>query len=106
MDIEVDTGSDGLILNEIFIDRLKILRDSLKRVEGKDETDHDYVRYFGKLGGPIRIVSALDAFEVGDLPVMFQKIIYDGLVGDAVLKRYAVTFDLPHSEMIFSFPAQ
>ena len=33
---------------------------------------------------------------------MFQRIIYDGLVGDAFLRRFAVTFDLPRAQLILA----
>jgi hypothetical protein len=35
---------------------------------------------------------------------MFQKIIYQGLVGDAFLRNFITTYDLPNSRMIFSAP--
>jgi hypothetical protein len=33
---------------------------------------------------------------------MFQEIIYDGLIGDAFLRRFVVTYDQPGERMIFS----
>jgi hypothetical protein len=39
-----------------------------------------------------------------DPPVMFQEIIYDGLVGDSFLRNFTTTYDLPRSRMIFSSP--
>ena len=33
---------------------------------------------------------------------MFQRIIYDGLVGDDFLRRFAVTFDIGGGRMIFA----
>jgi hypothetical protein len=60
------------------------------------------VRYFGRLQGPVRLADGSGSIEARDLPVMFQKIIYDGLAGDAFLSRFTVSFDLPRSEMIFA----
>ena len=33
---------------------------------------------------------------------MFQPIIYDGLVGQEYLSRYAVTFDVPGSRLVLA----
>ena len=33
---------------------------------------------------------------------MFQEIIYDGLIGDAFLRRFVVTYDQPAERMIFA----
>jgi hypothetical protein len=41
---------------------------------------------------------------VDSLSVMFQKIIYDGLVGHYFLREFRVTYDLPRKEMIFRKP--
>jgi hypothetical protein len=35
---------------------------------------------------------------------MVQKIIYDGLVGDAFLRNFIVTYDLQNARMIFARP--
>ena len=34
--------------------------------------------------------------------VMFQEIIYDGLIGDQFLRNFTTTYDLPNGRMIFS----
>jgi hypothetical protein len=34
-----------------------------------------------------------------------QRIIYDRLVGDAFLRRFAVTYDLPRAELVFGVHA-
>ena len=31
---------------------------------------------------------------------MLQRIVYDGLVGDAFLRRFVVTYDLPASRLL------
>ena len=37
-----------------------------------------------------------------DPAVMFQKIVYDGLVGHSFLHNFAVTFDLPNERLVVS----
>jgi hypothetical protein len=34
--------------------------------------------------------------------VRFERIIHDGLLGDAFLRRFSVTFDVPGSRLIFT----
>ncbi len=91
--VEVDMGSDCLILDDAFA------QGELRVVEGTDETGHAYVRRFGELPGRISLTP--DLWQ-DDPKVMFQKIRYDGLVGDDFLSRHTVTFDIPGSRMVFS----
>jgi hypothetical protein len=35
-------------------------------------------------------------------PVMVQKIIHDGLLGDRFLRNFTTTYDLPRSRVIFA----
>jgi Aspartyl protease len=91
--VEVDMGSDELILDDAFA------QGELRTVEGTDETGHSYVRRFGTLPGRVSLGPGL---EQDDPKVMFQRIRYDGLIGDDFLSRYAVTFDIPGSRMVFS----
>ncbi len=37
-----------------------------------------------------------------DPDVMFQRIIHDGLLGDTFLRRFAVTYDIAGSRLIFT----
>ena len=53
------------------------------------------------LRGVIRVPTAPQLAQ-RDPGVMFQKIIYDGLVGHSFLRNFAVTFDLPNERLIFS----
>ena len=48
--------------------------------------------------------SAAPAIRMTDPQVMFQEIIYDGLVGDGFLRNFTTTYDLPNSRMIFASP--
>jgi hypothetical protein len=101
--VEVDTGSQILILNESFMKTLGIRTDGpdIKRKDGKDETGHTFSRFFTNLQGKIHLGQSTD-IGMENPEVMFQKIIYDGLVGHVFLSRFRVTYDLPNSEMIFS----
>jgi hypothetical protein len=64
-------------------------------------TDRFAVRRFGAFRGRIHPVGA-PAIAQEDPDVMFQDIRYGGLVGDAFLRRFAVTFDIPARRLVFS----
>jgi Aspartyl protease len=102
LEVEVDTGSDTLILDERLAAAAGIALegDGMRRVDGEDETGHAYTRVFTRLPGTIH-PSGAPALAQHDPDVMVQRIIYDGLVGDAFLRRFAVTYDLPRAEMVF-----
>ncbi|MGI0085134.1 MAG: hypothetical protein ACREBQ_08635, partial [Nitrososphaerales archaeon] len=101
----VDTGSDILILNTRLMEQLGVREDGdgVRKVEGKDETGHIFTRYFARLDGIISLLTSQDISQQNP-EVMFQDIIYDGLVGNSFLKSYTVTYDIAHSRMIFSKP--
>jgi hypothetical protein len=103
--VEVDMGSDSLILDEGLAGDLGVDLDakSTRRVEGEDETGHMFARYFSRLHGVVNVTGA-PAIRQSDPEVMFQKIIYDGLVGDAFLRNFVVTYDLGNARMIFAAP--
>jgi len=98
--VEVDTGSDSLILHRRFLPPTG----EFKVVRAKDETNHAFERFFGKLEAPTWL-GGLPALERKGQRVMFQEIIYDGLIGHDFLRNYTVTFDMPHSRMILGLPA-
>ena len=101
--VEVDMGSDALILDDGLADGVGVALDdpSLRVVEGTDETGHAYVRRFTSLRGAIHPDGA-PSIAQEDPPVMFQRIRYDGLVGDAFLRGFAVTFDVPAGRIVFA----
>jgi hypothetical protein len=103
--VEVDTESKALILNERFMAPLGILQSDarLRKREGKDETGYAFIRYFTKLPGRVQLLQNRE-FGVDGIDVMFQKIIYDGLVGHYFLSQFLVTYNLPSSELIFRIP--
>jgi len=100
--VEVDMGSDELILDERFAAETDALveGDGVRRVEGTDETGHEYTRTFTRLRGPIHPTAA-PALAQDDPSVMFQRIIHDGLLGDAFLRRHVVTFDVAEERIVF-----
>jgi hypothetical protein len=98
--VEVDTGSQALILNDSKIRGVGLRKKALKSRQGKDETGHVYMRYFGRIPGTVRLPDRPEYGRDGQ-EVMFQKIIYDGLIGQYFLREFLVTFDLAKAEMIF-----
>ena len=103
VDLEVDMGSGALILDERLAPELGIELDDprVRRVDGTDETGHTYARSFTTLAGSIHPTGAPELVQK-DPDVMFQRIIYGGLVGDEFLRRFAVTFDVRGGRMIFA----
>lgn len=101
--VEVDTGSDSLILNQPLAaqNAIDLEADGIRKLLGQDETGHEYARYFTTLPGDISLTAA-PAFLQHDPQVMFQKIIYDGLIGDEFLRNSVTTYDLAQSRMIFA----
>lgn len=102
IEAEIDMGSDSLILDEGLADAVGVdlHRDGVRRVQGEDETGHAYTRSFTRLEGSIRATGAPTVAQA-DPEVMFQRIVYEGLVGDAFLRRFTVTYDLPQERVIF-----
>ncbi len=103
--MEVDTGSQSLILHEKYMQQLGLSPNDpkVKRRDGKDETGHIYSRFFTSLTGSVHLPGA-DDMKMENPAVMFQKIIYDGLVGFYFLREFKVTYDLPRAELIFNKP--
>lgn len=101
--VELDTGSDVLILNLGTFLRLGLRPESpgVRTVGGRDETGHEYVRYFARLPGVVAFDSARD-LAVSGVDAMFQEIIYDGLLGTRILDRYDATLDLAGGRLILS----
>jgi hypothetical protein len=101
--VEVDMGSDALILDEGLAAGVGVALDdpAVRVVEGTDETGHAYTRRFAALHGAIHPDGAPSIVQ-DDPAVIFQRIRYDGLVGDAFLRRFAVTFDVPAGRIVFA----
>jgi hypothetical protein len=101
--VEVDMGSDALILDEPLAGELGIdlAAETVRTVHGSDETGHEYTRHFTTLSGVVRVPGA-QSLAQRDPEVMFQRIVYDGLVGQAFLRNYTVTFDVPNARLWFA----
>ncbi len=95
VEVEVDMGSDCLILDERF---RSLGAAEERRVDGTDETGHSYTRRFTTLPGRIHPAGAPELAQ-DDPEVMFQSIVYDGLVGDRFLREHVVTFDVAASTL-------
>jgi hypothetical protein len=104
---EVDMGSDCLILDAGWAARVGVDldADSVRKVEGFDETGNPYTRWFTSIEGAINPIGA-ESMRQENPDVMFQDIIHEGLLGDAFLRNFVVTFDLPGGRMIFGPPAR
>jgi hypothetical protein len=96
IEAEVDMGSDELILDERFAE---LGAGDVRQVEGTDETGYRYTRRFTTLVGRVHPTAAPELGQ-DDPDVMFQSIIHDGLVGDAFLRRFAVTFDVADGSLV------
>jgi hypothetical protein len=101
--VEVDTGSDALILDTRFMAEcgLEVGGPGVSAREGVDETGHSYVRYDATLPGAVHLKAALETAQPG-ATVIFQEIIHDGLVGAEYLYRYRFSFDLAGERMVLS----
>lgn len=104
--VEVDAGSDMLILNEELADDagIDLHGPGVREVKAADETGHEYVRYLSQLRGAVQVTGA-PSIRVTDPQVQIQKIIYDGLVGDQFLRNFTTNYDLQRSRVIFAIPA-
>lgn len=100
--VEVDMGSDVLILDERFAAEVGVdlAGPDVRRVEGEDETGHRYVRSFAQASGRIQPPGVPALAQEGP-QVMFQAIVHDGLVGREFLQRFAVTFDVAGARLVF-----
>ena len=101
--VEVDTGSDRLIVDTGFMAEcgLAIGGPGVTAGEGVDETGHSYVRYDATLAGSVHLAAAPETAQ--DHPgVIFQRIVHDGLVGSDYLYRYRFSFDLAGERMLLS----
>ena len=103
--VEIDSGSDCLILDERLASELGIdLADErVRKLDGADETGNSFTRYFTTLSGGISVAGE-PLIRQANPDVMFQKIIYDGLIGNDFLKNFSVTYDLSGARVIFAEP--
>lgn len=100
--VELDTGSESLILDESFRAGLELAGEVEERA-GVDETGYSWTRRFSTLAGSIHLTGAAETGQ--ERPrVMFQEIIHDGLLGTAYLDRYRYTVDVAGSRLRLAPP--
>lgn len=100
--VEVDMGSEALILDERFAAAagLDLAAPDVRRETTGDALGDSFTRYHATLPGSIHPVGAPELAQE-EPETIFQRIIHDGLVGDAFLRRQAVTYDLARTRLIF-----
>jgi hypothetical protein len=105
--VEVDTGSEGIVLDESLASDagVDLAAPGTRTYEGTDETGYKFTRYFAAAKGDIGVHGA-GMYRVNAPDVMFQKIIYQGLVGDSFLRSFTTTYDLQNRRMVFGLPTQ
>jgi len=93
--VEVDTGSNNLILTTRFLAECGVSLDdpAVETTTGTDETGHQWTRYFATIVGSVHLADAPQTAQEAPR-VQFQDIIYDGLIGTDYLGRYRVTYDI------------
>jgi hypothetical protein len=99
--VEVDTGSDRLILDSRLMAECGIAVDDPRVTArtGVDETGHSYVRYDTTLAGAVHLASAPETTQEAPR-AMFQELIHDGLVGTDFLYRYRFSLDLAGARLV------
>ena len=101
--VEVDTGSDSLILDARFMAECGLTpdADAVTTREGVDETGHGYVRYDAVLRGSVHLAAAPET-SLQAPKGFFQEIIHDGLVGSEFLYRYRFSVDLAAERLVLA----
>ena len=82
---------DESLASEVGVD---LTRADVRRIEGSDETGHRFTRYLTRLAGAIRVTEGTEVAQP-DPEVVFQRIVHEGLVGNASRRRFTVTYDVP-----------
>ena len=101
--VEVDTGSDSLILDTRFMADCGVQADSaaVTTKTGEDETGYQWTRHWATADGEVYLAAAPRTAQAQPR-VMFQDIVHDGLVGADYLERYRMSFDVSGCRMILS----
>ena len=99
--VEVDTGSDSLILDTRFAADCGIdLTDpDVTMRTGTDETGYRWQRHWATIAGSVYLAAARQTAQAAPR-IMFQDIIHDGLVGTGYLDRYRMTFDITGARLV------
>ncbi|WP_328998031.1 retropepsin-like domain-containing protein [Kribbella sp. NBC_00709] len=99
--VEVDTGSDSLILDTRFAVDCGVDLDGpdvLTRT-GTDETGYAWTRHWVTVAGSVHLAAAPETAQASPR-AQFQNIIHDGLVGTGYLDRYRMSFDITGSRLV------
>jgi hypothetical protein len=101
--VEVDTGSNNLILDSRFMAECGVNPDDEGVVTktGVDETGYHWTRRWATIAGTVHLAAAPQTVQAAPR-VQFQDIIHDGLIGTDYLERYRLTFDVTGARMILS----
>jgi len=99
--VEVDTGSDSLILDTRFMPDCEVTLDSpdLTTRTGTDETGHEWTRHWITIPGSVHLAAAPQTAQSSPR-VQFQDIIHDGLVGAGYLERFRLTVDVTGARLV------
>ncbi len=100
--VQVDTRCEDLLLDSKLMFTLKIDATGANITES-EATDQNGVRYrsFASQMGKVEL-SETPPLVREKQPVVFRKLLVEGVLGQDFLRRYTVTFDLPGSELIFA----
>jgi predicted aspartyl protease len=98
--VEVDTGSDNLILDTRFAADcgIDLNAPEVTTKTGTDETGHFWTRHWVTIDGSVHLSEAPRTAQQSPR-VQFQDIIYDGLLGTDYLDRYRYTMDFDQARM-------
>jgi len=101
--VEVDTGSDSLILDTRFMTDCGINSGDadVTTKTGTDETGYEWTRRWATIAGSVHLAAAPETAQAAPR-VHFQDIIHDGLVGASYLERYRTTFDVSGERLILA----
>lgn len=99
--MQLDLGTNIISINNKYADLLKPLfnKETLKSDSLVDETNFKRKRFFVKIKGDIKPASDNIASQKNPI-VMFQKMIYDGMIGNDFFKDRVTTYDLQNSILI------
>ena len=100
--VQVDTGCESLQLDSKLMFTLRIDATGGNVTEA-ETTDQNGVRYRSWTSRMGRVeLSDNPTLAQEKSPVVFRKLLAEGVVGQEFLRHYTVTFDLPASELIFA----
>jgi hypothetical protein len=101
--VEVDTGSEYLILDTRFMADcgLQIDDPGMTTKTGTDETGYQWTRRWATAHGEVYLAAAPSTAQAQPL-VQFQDIIHDGLIGTDYLERYRMSVDVSGSRLVLS----